>query len=421
MNIEHLLPGYLGRQRWFSGGDPEKVVVLDEERPADGLHWMVVDADGTRYQVVVGFRPAHEPPEYLHGHDHAVVGTVDDCLAFDATLDPEFAKVLLQAVAPDQETTHVRPMGVEQSNTSLVFDDRLVLKLFRRLPGGPNPDVEVPEAIAKTGFLHVAVPLATRRWEDDHVAVVQPYLSGGAEGWALALGSLRDLYGCADEIDDPADAGGDFAAEACRLGEITARMHVAMAEAFGRGDADVSTWAASMERQLARVPEVDAASFVTRLRGVRDGGASIRVHGDYHLGQVMRTDAGWFVLDFEGEPARPLDERQAPSSPMKDVGGMLRSFHYAAHAVLAERDELERDDLGPLADAWEARNRDAFLEGYFGVPEVEALLPRDEGDLSTVLTAFELDKAVYEVLYERAYRPEWVAIPEQAIRRLVRG
>ena len=144
----------------------------------------------------------------------------------------------------------------------------------------------------------------------------------------------------------------------------------------------------------------------------------MRIHSNYHLGQVLRTDAGWFVLDFEGEPARPLAERQLRSSPLQDVAGMLRSFRYAAAVALAERDELEHAELAPLAEVWAERNRQAFLGGYLATEGVEALLP-NSGDRHTVLAAFELDKAVYEVLYEWAYRPDWVHIPLGAVRRLL--
>jgi maltokinase len=147
----------------------------------------------------------------------------------------------------------------------------------------------------------------------------------------------------------------------------------------------------------------------------------VRVHGDYHLGQVMRTDTGWFVLDFEGEPARSVAERRLHSSPYKDVSGMLRSLHYAAHVALAERDEAERPKLTAAADAWEARNRRAFLAGYLETDGIDAILPEGDGDRDVLLTAFELDKAVYEVLYERAHRPEWIGIPRAAIRRMLDG
>ena len=154
------------------------------------------------------------------------------------------------------------------------------------------------------------------------------------------------------------------------------------------------------------------------MRALKDA-AAIRVHGDYHLGQVLRTDAGWFVLDFEGEPARPLEERRQPSSPLKDVAGMLRSFDYAAAVALRERPEEARAAHQQQALAWEERNRQAFLKGYFATDGVAELLPGDTGDVLAALTAWVLDKAVYELGYEIAHRPDWAVIPEAAITRLV--
>jgi maltokinase len=166
-----------------------------------------------------------------------------------------------------------------------------------------------------------------------------------------------------------------------------------------------------------------ASAFIDRLAALdpAQAGLSIRVHGDYHLAQVLRTDAGWFVLDFEGEPARPLAERQLPTSPFKDVGGMLRSFQYATQVALSERDPLSVERLAAPAEAWEARNRSAFLDGYFAVEGIDRLVPAEGTARDAVLAAFELDKAVYEVLYERAHRPDWVDIPLSAIRRLLAG
>ena len=386
-DVAPFLADYLSKQRWFAGGPPSKAAIIDHDELDERLMWLLVDADAARYQLLVG-ACAGLPPDFLHSHETEVLGVVDGEIYYDALLDPDLAKALLARFAPDEDVTRVRSMGAEQSNTSVVFDDRLVLKVFRRIHAGPNPDIEVTAALARAGFEHVAAPVAT--WEESgtHLAVVQPYLAGGTDGWALALTSLRDLYG--SECDDPGECGGDFAAEATRLGNVTARMHVALAAALGTGAADTAEWAGLMERQLERVApgepwNAPAREILERLASMADPGGAIRVHGDFHLGQVLRTDTGWFVLDFEGEPARPLDERRERSSPLKDVAGMLRSLQYATAVALRER------------------------EG----PEIEGLVAKAE--------AWELDKAIYEVGYERDHRPDWVEIPEAAIARLLSG
>jgi maltokinase len=421
--LRPLLPAYLARQRWFAGGKPSSVEIADSDEIGDRLHWLLVDADGARYQLLVGIIEGM-PPEFLHGHDAEVLGVADSEMAYDGLLDPELVKELVAKLAPDEEIARVRPMGAEQSNTSLVLDDRLVLKVFRRIHRGPNPDIEVTAALAAAGFEHVAAPVATWEEADSHLAVLQPYLAGGTDGWALALTSLRDLYG--SECDDPADCGGDFAAEARRLGAVTASMHVAMAGALGTSAADTGEWAGLMERQLQRVAaqapwNATAHATFEALRSMTSPGPAFRVHGDYHLGQVLRTDTGWFVLDFEGEPARPLDERRERSSPLKDVAGMVRSFHYATAVVLREREEFELEALAPKAEAWEARNRTAFLDGYLSTEGIAELLPPAQEDVVLALRAWELDKAVYEIAYERDHRPDWVDIPEAAIARLTGG
>ncbi|HUS60964.1 MAG TPA: phosphotransferase, partial [Acidimicrobiales bacterium] len=242
----------------------------------------------------------------------------------------------------------------------------------------------------------------------------------------LALTSLRDLLGHpvgpAGGIA-PADAGGDFAAEAERLGEMTAKLHVAMSDAFGTEAGDPSRWVGLMRDQLESVggaaePWVSAAALAfDRVLELGDVGVSTRVHGDYHLGQVMRTDSGWFVLDFEGEPARPIKERRKHRSPLKDVAGMLRSFHYAGAIALRDRMEARSEEMEALARAWEEHNRAAFLEGYLSAKGVADLLPSREADILVVLTAFEMDKAIYELAYERAHRPGWETIPLAALTR----
>jgi len=437
-----IVPGlveFLPRQRWYGGVDAPghlevvRTEVMREEWPA--LVGFVVEADGARYQVVVGLRPIDEHVELFRGHDDAFIGEVatdrGPALAYEATADPDLGLAILEHVTAGREPAErVRPVGVEQSNTSLVYDDRLILKLFRRLQPGPNPEVEITERLAAMGFEHVAAPVASTAYDGTHLAVVQAYLLGGTEGWAMALTSLRDLFGVHDTqplpvIDpnapppmaDPGEAGGDFSGEAERLGVVTAKLHLALAEAFGKQPGDPSKWSESIAAQAAALPAGDLDPETPRavlraMHDVADAGSSIRVHGDYHLGQVMRTDAGWFVLDFEGEPIRPVAERRRPTSPLRDVAGMLRSFHYASMSGLADRSDIE------VAEAWEQRNRGAFLDGYLSEASKGDIVPSDEGSIDAVLSGFELEKAVYELGYEKAHRPNWIGIPRAALRRL---
>jgi maltokinase len=436
-DLAPLLPDYLPRQRWFGASDRvlEHVAIAEFELLRDewpGLAWALADAtfaDGgtARYQVLVGLRPLEGGERFLEGKGRGVLGDLDTnagaALVYDALVDPDLALALLAHVAPDEDVKRVRSLNVEQSNTSIVYDERLILKVFRRVQDGPNPDVEVTQGLADAGFTHISAPVASWSRDGLDLAVLRTFLSGGTDGWVLAQTSLRDMY---DERLEPAECGGDFAPEASRLGEITASMHVALRDAFGSSPGNPADWADDMERHLSRLadapldrPLVEAA--YERLRAVDDAGSAIRVHGDYHLGQTMRTDAGWYVLDFEGEPARPLAERRRPSSPLRDVAGMLRSFHYAARVGLAERGEEADDELATLGRHWEDRVASSFLEGYRHVEGVAELLPVDEGSDRAVLDAFLLDKAVYEVGYELAHRPDWVGIPLEAVERLLTG
>jgi maltokinase len=430
-----VLGAYLARQRWYAGqGQPAQVAVAGSARVASGvpaqgrLLWAVVEAGASRYQVLVAERPSAEAAERLRGHDEALMGSDGRLTWYDAVVDSEMAVAFLRAASGGEQDAHrARPLTVEQSNTSVVFDDRLILKLFRRLSGGANPDVEVTTALAETGFAHVAAPLV--RWQRDgtDLAFGQQFLAGGTDGWALALTSLRDLYGSCSSGGpcEPAASGGDFAAEATRLGQVTADMHIAMAEAYGTSDSLAGEWeefVTALERQageLAPDLAVDGHPLFQRLQEVAAVGPSVRVHGDYHLGQVMRTDTGWYVLDFEGEPNRPLEQRLVPTSVFKDVSGMLRSLRYAPQFALRERAEGELAVLEPPARAWQDRNCQAFLLGYYERDGIGELLPSPPEDREAVRVAFELDKAMYELGYERAYRPDWASIPEAALARLL--
>jgi maltokinase len=451
------LADYLPRQRWFSAKDRtiELVRIRSTETLAEEGVWpamlrveaevSLAGTDDARYQLFLGLRPTGMACEFLAGHEPAILGEFEtaqgQALVYDALLDSELALALLRVVAPEYTAERVRPLGAEQSNTSLVYDDAMILKIFRRLTEGHNPEVEVIETLAKVGFTSVPEPLASWRKGDFDLAFLQRFLAGATDGWNIALTSLRELFaeytiGAAPppgdalgagaaaplEATDPAEARGDFAGEAERIGEVTAEMHQALARGFGTHKVTGDDYAKVMEEQLEQVlGPGDAAladgarRIINRLRDIPDPGPAIRVHGDYHLAQVLRTDAGWFVLDFEGEPARPLEERTRPSSPLKDVAGMLRSLSYAPAVALS----YQEDDLSNLGRAWEARNREAFMAGYLRkAVEAEPILPTDPAVRSAVLAAFELDKALYEVAYERANRPDWAHIPLGAVQRL---
>ena len=435
-----LLGEFLPRQRWFAGHEtPTSVAVttIDSRDGDPALVWYLLDTTdaggGTSsYQVVLGGRPVGEDANFLQGKARVTVGEIDGWVWYDALVDPDLALAVLSRVAPDEQAEVARPLVVEQSNTSVVYDERLILKMFRRVHAEPNPDVEITEVLGEQGFPHVVPQLAELRYEGADLAVVRQYLLGSTDAWQLAHTSLRDLLGTRVP---PEEAGGDFGPEAATLGEVTGKLHLALAEAFGTGGADPQAWLAAFRAQLARLPGgeidlrgetvkvtelVDAAAIdhvLADLVDVGDPGPTFRIHGDLHLGQFLLADAGWFVLDFEGEPVRPVAERQVASSPLRDVAGMVRSFHYAARTGLAERGRDVDDELVALTEAWETRAVDAFWSGYQNVPGIEALLPSTAEDRTRVLRAFELDKAVYEVIYEVAHRRDWVDIPASAVRR----
>jgi maltokinase len=252
------------------------------------------------------------------------------------------------------------------------------------------------------------------------LAMAQEYLHNATEGWEMAKTSVRDLYAEADLHAD--EVGGDFASEAFRLGAATAEVHQALAATLPTGELDrkeLLELADGMRARLARAAEevpalhahaaaLDAA--FGDLAGLDEPVRVQRVHGDFHLGQVMRTLDGWKLLDFEGEPARPLEERRSLDSPLKDVAGMLRSFDYAARHLLADHPPDPQREY--RAAEWAQRNRDAFCDGY---AEASGSDPRRR---TVLLRAFETDKAVYEVVYEARNRPRWLPIPMSAIARL---
>src|SRR3989440_2267000 len=445
MTFEDTLATWLVKQRWFAGKGRtvhDLAVVADTEIiPGDpGLrHLMVTVSHGATsdcYQLFIGYR-ARLPARLRH----ARIGTHAGLQIYDALHDTALTRTLLDAIVDDRSVGMLRfcrmpgaeiqagldslVLTGEQSNTSLVFGESAIFKVFRRVSPGPNPDLEVASALAQLGSSHIAEPFG---WVETRIdgastvlAILSRYLRAASDGWSLAATSVRDLY-ATEEGTRAAEAGGDFAGEAERLGAATAQVHRDLADAFGRSELDpeaVRELAEQMYRRLdmavATVPGLgrfadkvgDAYSDLAKLI---EPVPAQRVHGDYHLGQVMRTQTGWVVLDFEGEPASPLAQRRARSSPLRDVAGMLRSFDYAARHQLVTHPEAA--SLALRAADWVRRNGDAFCAGYAAAGGL------DPAENSALLPAMLLDKAVYEVIYEARNRPTWVPIPLESIAEL---
>ncbi len=447
ITLDHrALAEYLPRQRWFTGRD--EAVEVQEIHP---LGWLAEPGSGLGVRVelatvsdgvstTVYNLPLAYRVELVGNLEHARIGTVVvdevELHVYDALVDPEAIAVLMAGfAAPDRVTAELQyvcnsdidlpldtiaPLLVEQSNSSVIIDETAMLKFFRRVSPGRNPDVEVLAALSEEysdtvpklyGWLSTA--------EDSPVGacdlgILQTFLRTATEGWESARVSVRDLL--AEPELAPEDAGGDFAGEAERLGAATRHVHEGMARLLPSGTWGAAELGALADRFLARF--ADAARVVPQLAERREAVAECfdavrdltppvpvqRIHGDLHLGQTLRTSINWKLIDFEGEPARPLAERTRLDSPMRDVAGMVRSFDYVAQSVLTQVGESPTISLA--AQAWTERNVAAFLRGY-GAPE---------SDLeATLLRAYEVDKAVYEVLYEAQHRPGWIAIPWRAI------
>jgi maltokinase len=321
----------------------------------------------------------------------------------------------------------------EQSNSSVAFGEDSLMKVFRKVTPGSNPDIEIHAALTAAESTHIA---ALYGWletvpadgeEPLQLGMLQQFLRTASDGWELALASVRDLFAEGDLHAD--EVGGDFAAESHRLGVATAEVHNVLADSFPTkrsGLEELRELSLAMTRRLEAAVEVvpDLAPHADALQATFERVSEVaepivvqRVHGDLHLGQTLRTSRGWKIVDFEGEPAKPLSERVRPDSAWRDVAGMLRSFDYAAHSV--EVDLEEGAQIAYRAREWVERNQQAFLEGYVEATGRTAGVGLS-GDQQVLLDAYEADKAVYETVYEARNRPDWVGIPLAAILRLTK-
>ncbi|MGZ4244843.1 MAG: maltokinase N-terminal cap-like domain-containing protein [Solirubrobacteraceae bacterium] len=454
LNLENVA-AWLEGQRWYAsksrhvtGLQVEDAVAISDNPP------LLVNLVQARFAS--GSHELYQLPFALLSEDQvgerAVVGATADWAAVDAVADPELVRELLRQIDGGQtiegeagafhfqrlESAHaqplpldapVRPMGVEQSNSSIVFGDETVLKVFRRLEPGINPELEVLQFLTRREFANIAALQGWYAYEGRAFAstlgVAQQFLSDAVGGWEMALAQIGA---------DPAA----FLVELGRLGAVTARLHNCLASdpgdpAFSPEEPSAESMSLltatideDIERVFTRLPDDErVAPIAGRGQDVREqiamraqigaGGRAIRTHGDYHLGQTLHRPAAgdWVIIDFEGEPARPLFERRQKRSPLRDVAGMLRSLAYATSASQIMRGI-------PAPGAFEERARQTFLENYFSTVDA-GLMPSGDAAIWNALAIFELEKAIYELQYELDNRPDWLPIPVAGIARLLEG
>jgi maltokinase len=423
-NTLEYIGEWIGQQRWYAGkGHVPRLRQLSSERietdDADAAIevLLVMDDEGhvpTLYQVPVVSRGELQPGArgYLIGQDEA------GRYLFDGPHDPAYAAALLRMLAPDlvasATMTGSKVLTAEQSNTSIIYDidgsPAVICKVFRALHHGDNPDVTLQAALSEAGSTAVPrfVGQLRSEWDDvgrpggrasGHVAFAQEFLTGADDGWSVAL-----AY---------AAAGDDFTELAAALGARTAEVHETLARVLSSSEATTSdldgfsvSWTRRLTLATREVPAlIDHRDAIAAVYESALGGAwprLQRIHGDFHLGQALLVpERGWVLVDFEGEPLRPMEERDRPDVALRDVAGMLRSFDYAAGSTEGWPTE------------WASACRKAFLDGYRGASGV------DLEQFGALLMAFELDKAVYEAIYESRNRPDWLGIPLRGIEQLL--
>jgi maltose alpha-D-glucosyltransferase / alpha-amylase len=515
MMIAALPHDWLVRQRWFRGKAREILAVRLADRvvvvPDQGDHLLLAtieveyeSGDPERYLLPLSFRP----PAGSNGEIEPILvhaGKGGEVRLYESLLDRHTSLALLEAIEKERELesssgeylarrtgaldavsggrTPVRRIQSEQSNTSIVFGESLILKLFRKVERGVNPDLELTRFLVEhTDFRSLP---ALAGWIDfrapdgsvSSIAGLFEYVPNRGDAWSYTLRALHRFFtSAARSAADPGSTSGrealrrmagDYLRSARRLGTVTGELHAAFASAGPEHpeftpepiDADdVQRWTAEFQshastilgelgRRLESIPRsfpqhllndlADVVRQTSELRGrladvamlERAGLRKTRFHGDYHLGQVLRTaeagpgEAGeWMILDFEGEPARPLEERTARHSPLRDVAGMLRSFNYAVHAALSREDTAAATSNASLEEwavAWERMIRDAFLDAYLEAVVGAGVAPDDPRELRAAIAVFELEKAIYELGYELNNRPDWLWLPVRGIRAIL--
>jgi trehalose synthase-fused probable maltokinase len=461
---------FLRRQRWFAakarGLDAVRIedwAVLDQRGP---LLLALLDVDGERYYLPLAVSASADEGD--------AITRVGSQMVVEGHADPAFGMKMLEAIGAGREITgqtgsfRCRPMmpwaapgggnatasdvqrlSGEQSNTSIALGRELILKSLRRPRPGVNPEVEITQFLTARGFPHVPrlvgwMDHAAADGETATVSVLQGFVDNDGDGWRHVLRALgrdaRDTRRASP--DDP------LIRDMTELGRVTGELHAALASdpvdpAFTPEPVtveDARRWEAGIAAALGRASsnaDPGDPELARALRGVSAGGDGtlairagldllaaagahkIRCHGDYHLGQVLKTRDSFVVIDFEGEPGRPIGERRAKQSPLRDVAGMLRSLNYAVNTV--GREARDRSQATLWLESWERLARDAFLDGYARAAKQSPvrLVPPSRADLQQACAPFEIDKACYELAYEIDNRPDWVAIPLAGLCRLL--
>ncbi|MBA3831407.1 MAG: maltose alpha-D-glucosyltransferase [Chthoniobacterales bacterium] len=503
-----ILPEYLLGCRWFGAKARtmremrivEQVMMAEHEEAAQ-LWLMQVDyTDGASetYALPVQVATGNAAHALTRNSPQAVIAKIgaQNGVLYDAVWDSDFREKLfrlmkggarlkgrkgellgvkgaLLAEEPNEDKVPVsQVIKAEQSNSSMLFDNRFFLKLYRKLEDGVNPDVEVTRFLTeRRQFAHVPAFAGAIEYRRPHaeptvLALLQAAAPNEGDAWALTLDAVGryfervlarkgDLQSAAAAPGPLLDEliGGVFPEKAQLIGTRTGEMHLALAaepndpvfapeplnamaqrSVYQSMRASLRKVFALLQKKVGDLPEAFRAEAMEVLAAEQQilaleqrilqhhaDAAKIRIHGDYHLGQVLYTGKDFVILDFEGEPARPLSERKLKRSALRDVAGMMRSFQYAAYSALwqpSTRPE-DRPFLERWADLWYRQTGATFLASYLSTTNGAFFLPRKESDLEVLLEAYLLDKAVYEVGYELNHRPDWVVIPVRGIKHLL--
>ena len=525
--LERLLPAYIKARRWFGGkargirtmAIGEILPIMDAHLPAFLALVRVdySDGDAETYALPLMYAQGERAERVLCDHPHAAITRLafkdreEEGIVFDAFVDEGFAESLLVGIARHRRRkgmggdlvasrTHsfhqIRGLGegrlstsvlkAEQSNTSIRFGDRFILKMFRRIQPGVNPDLEIGRFLTERKFRHVpsvagAIEYRREREEPVTLAILQQFVPNEGDAWTYTLDQLTHFFQQAvaarakmESLSFPSSAPLDLAEQdlppavaeiigpylesARLLGQRTGEMHLALGSDTDRPDFSPEPFSKLYQRsiyqsmrnltgqvfqllrqRLRALPEVtrpevqkvldQEARILERFRSIIDlkiTAMRIRCHGDYHLGQVLHTGKDFVIIDFEGEPARPLSERRIKRSPLRDVAGMLRSFNYAAYSALfSQRDSglIRPEDFAFLessAKFWRIWVSAAFLKAYRREASKGNIIPKAKRELQALLDIYLLEKAVYELGYELNNRPEWITIPIQGIRDLLK-